>query len=669
MSAPLWTPNRQRITHSQLNQFMVMLSERHQQLFHDYHQLHQWSVEHADLFWSDVWDYCNVIGIKGDTYTTSGRAKYGEQVRARDTEWFPHASLNYAENLLASATQHPTDSAIIFENEHGESVTYCWQALYQHVSSVQQWLLAQGVKQGDVVAGYLPHSPYAVIAMLATASLGAVWTSTSPDFGERSVFERLGQVRPKVLFCCNAYSFGHNVHSMAEKNSAILAELSSCQAVCEVTYIATHSTLAQTDVASLHRYHYIIWDALLLHYPPQPLGYVHVPFNAPLFILYSSGTTGKPKCITHCVGGTLLNHLKEHQLHCDIKPNDRVFYYTTCGWMMWNWQVSALASAACLVIYDGHPLLSTDTLWSLAERHQVTLFGTAAKYLESLEKSHFVPNKIFALNKLKTLCSTGSVLHPHQFDFVYRAIKNDLHLASISGGTDICGCFVLGNPISAVYQGECQGAALGMDVDVFDQDGHPCQQTRGELVCKNSFPNQPIGFWGDSGEQYHNAYWNKYNGAWHHGDDVCWTIHGGMTFFGRSDATLNPKGIRIGTAEIYREVNALKEVVDSVAVGLPHQGDEDIILFIQLSPNTVLDENLVTKITQRLKTNCSPHHAPASIHAISDIPRTKSGKIVELAVKKILQGQTIDNIGAIANPEVLEEIKAIYRKDNSLPFE
>ncbi|MBW3695687.1 acetoacetate--CoA ligase [Vibrio sp. T187] len=650
LSQPIWSPDPTRIQQSNMQQFIERVSPA-QHTFDSYQQLHDWSVSNSDAFWSEVWDFCNIVGDKGRRISDEGQSKWQDYVAARDTLWFPDAEVNYAENLLSHALQLKDQTAVIFSNELSEERSLTWSQLCQQVSAVQQWLQDQGVEKGDVVAGYLPHIPETLIAMLATTSLGAVWTSTSPDFGVESVVERFSQVKPKAFFCCNGYTFNGKSFDMKSKNVSIANSLPSLQALCEIDY--SRAVPKASNMLS--------WSDLLTQYPDQTLSFTRVGFNEPLFILYSSGTTGKPKCIVHAVGGTLLNHQKEHQLHCDIKPNDCVFYYTTCGWMMWNWHVSALAGGATLAIYDGSPMYPTEgSLWQFAEAHQITLFGTSAKYLEALQKSGYSPMHQHNLSSLKTLCSTGSVLYPEQFDFVYQNIKTDLHLASISGGTDICGCFVLGNPISPVFRGECQGAALGLDVAVIAEDQTKVIDSRGELACSNSFPNQPIGFWNDNGEKYHHAYWDKFEAIWHHGDDVMLTSRGGMLFYGRSDTTLNPGGVRIGTGEIYQQVNTMPQITDSIAVGRKEQNDESIVLFVQTSSGHQLDEELAQSIRTLLRTQCSPRHVPKSIYAISQIPKTKSGKLVELAVKQIVHGQEVKNIGAIANPEVLDEIKALF---------
>ncbi|MEJ2764716.1 acetoacetate--CoA ligase [Photobacterium sp. MCCC 1A19761] len=660
----MWMPEKDRIHDSLLYQFMVRLSEQENTLFHDYNQLHHWSVEHSDAFWDEVWDFCGVRGNKQGPITLCPPQT---PTPAKDTQWFPQATLNFAENLLSNWERHAAADALIFhcEGDPGRRQHLSWQQLYWQTSQFAAYLSSRGIKQGDVIAAYTPNLPQTIVAMLAATSLGAIWTSTSPDFGVDSVVERFGQTEPKLLICADGYFYNGKTHNSLDKVTAMLSQLPSVRDLVLIPYTQTvdeltaQSTGPKQSEPTPEGGETAYWPQILERFAPQPLTFTPVPFNHPLYILYSSGTTGQPKCIVHSTGGTLLNHLKEHQLHCNIKPGDRLFYFTTCGWMMWNWMVSGLASGAGLVLYEGSPFYPDgNVLWDMAAEESVTLFGTSAKYLEALEKQGYQPAKSHALPTLKTLCSTGSVLAPEQFDYVYRSIKSDLQLASISGGTDICGCFAIGNPLNPVYRGECQGRALGMDVRVFDEEGRSLFQQQGELVCCNSFPNQPVGFWNDpDGSRYQHAYWDAFPNVWHHGDFVTLSETGGLIFFGRSDAVLNPGGVRIGTAEIYRQVNPLPEVIDSIVIGQNWHNDVRVVLFVQLAEGHVLDDALKQTICRQIREHCSPRHVPAVILAVDDIPRTKSGKLVELAVRNVVHHQPVKNVGALANPQALEAFK------------
>ena len=642
MNPILWQPSTERRATANITRFMKWVSAFYGFDVPDYAELYRWSIENPAAFWGFLWDFAEIkAGRKGDNISVDGNLMPG-------AVWFPDARLNYAENVL-----RPFDNrhfAVSFRNERGETRRLSYKELYSQVSQLAQALRNDGIQAGDRVVGVLPNLPETLIAMLATASLGAIWSSCSPDFGVLGIVDRFSQISPKVLFVCDGYSFNGKMFDCLDKIEPLLKALPSVQKTVLIPYLYNVQTKTSKQVT--------LWQDYLADFPEnQPIKFAPMAFNAPLFILYSSGTTGPPKCIVHSVGGTLLQHLKEHLLHVDIHPGDRLFYYTTCGWMMWNWLASGLASGAELVLYDGSPLYpKPDSLFDLIDEFQINTFGVSAKYIDAIKKSGISPIKTHELSSLNTILSTGSPLMPEGFDYVYEAIKSDACLSSISGGSDIISCFVLGCTILPVRRGEIQCRGLGMDVDVYDDNGQSLRGEKGELVCKSPFPSMPIGFWNDpDGSHYHAAYFEKYPGAWWHGDYVALTESDGMIIYGRSDAVLNPGGIRIGTAEIYRQVEQIDEVLESLVVGQEHNGDCRIILFVILRNGVTLSDQLKMKIKQQIRQNASLHHVPAEILQVTDIPRTKSGKIAELAVRNIIHGHPVKNRDALANPDALEQ--------------
>ena len=634
---PLWTPSQASIDAANMTRFMVQVNRNQNLSINDYDSLYQWSLDEKEQFWSELWDFCGIIGSKGERILVGA-----EQIES--AQWFPDARLNFAENLLR---RQDDETAIFFRAENQIEYSLSYRELYQQVASVAAWLKAQGLQAGDRVAAYLPNMPEAVVAMLAATSLGAVWTSTSPDFGEDSVIDRFGQTEPRFLFTADGYFYNGKKHPLAEKIRTIRANLPSLEQVVQINLAGFGIQEGVID-----------WRDIIAN-PVDNIEFVPRQFNDPLYILYSSGTTGKPKCITHKVGGTLIQIFKEQKLHCDVRPGDRVFFFTTLGWMMWNWLVNVLACEAALVLYDGSPFYPDgDVLWRYADDVDMTLFGTSAKFIDALKNAKSQPMNQFDLSAMRMLCSTGSVLAPESFDYVYQDIKQDICLASMSGGTDIASCFALGSPILPVYRGEIQCRGLGMAVEVFDDDGHPLQGDKGELVCTQTFPSQPVFFWGDdSGEKYHNAYFARFDNAWHHGDYIRLTEHNGIIIYGRSDATLNPGGVRIGTAEIYRHVEQIEEVAESIVIGQDWDDDVRVVLFVVLQPGLDLDEALLAEIRKTVRVKCSPRHVPAKVIQIAEIPRTKSGKIVELAVRDVIHDREVKNVHSLANPEAL----ALYR--------
>jgi acetoacetyl-CoA synthetase len=654
MTAPLWTPDDRRSSATTLSAFCSWLSARTGKSLGDYDELHRFSSADPAEFWSAVWDFTRVSGDKGEPpYIADARRMPG-------AAFFPGARLNFAENLLRHEGK---GDAIVFWGEGKVRRRLTWDVLRADVGRASRGFAAAGVSAGDRVAGMLPNMPEGVVSMLGAASIGAVWSSCSPDFGVQGVLDRFGQIEPKVLVACDGYYYNGKAIDISDKLAQIVAQLPTVKEVIVAPYLGQERTVVQgLNEALIHSgRRAMTWDNAIRSLPHAPPKFQRFPFSHPLYVLFSSGTTGMPKCIVHSAGGVLLKHLCEHQLHTDIKAGDRLFYFTTLGWMMWNWLVSGLASGATLLLYDGSPFHPDgNILWDYAQAERCTHFGTSAKYIDALKKAELAPGKTHDLSTVRAMMSTGSPLAPESFDYVYEAIKPDLHLASISGGTDICGCFVLGVPTKPVWRGEIQGPALGLAVDVYDEEGKPLPRGKGELVCANPFPSMPVGFWNDpQGEKYRAAYFSRFPNTWHHGDFAEWTDHGGMIIHGRSDATLNPGGVRIGTAEIYRQVEQMEEVQESIVIGQAWDNDVRVVLFVVLKPGRALDDALRERIRQQIRTGASPRHVPARIVQVADIPRTKSGKITELAVRDVVHGREVKNKEALANPEALDLFRGI----------
>jgi len=640
MTEPVWRPEPEAACNSAMARFMGEANRRHDRDIRDFDGLWQWSVEHREDFWPLVWDFFDVRAHRR-----------WDTVLAHDglpgAKWFEGARLNFAENLLRHRDER---TAIVFRNEAGHRRTFTYAELYREVARVRAGLDAAGVRKGDRVAAYLPNMPETVIAMLASASIGAIFSSTSPDFGTAGVLDRFGQVEPKVLFACDGYFYNGKTHDSLGRLKTILGELPSVERTVVVPHVSAEPDL--TGLPNTVAYADFLENADEIEFAP-------LPFDQPQFILFSSGTTGKPKCIVHGVGGVLLQHLKELGLHTDLSRDDVLFYFTTCGWMMWNWLVSGLALGSTIVLYDGSPMHpGKEAMLHLAEEERINVFGTSAKFIAALQKAGIGAEHRKYIESVRTILSTGSPLMPEHFDYVYGELKPDVQLASISGGTDIVSCFALGNPLQPVWRGELQGRGLGMAVEIYDEDGRSLRDQAGELVCTKAFPVMPVKFWNDpKGERYHSAYFEKFPGVWCHGDWAKLTEHGGLVIYGRSDAVLNPGGVRIGTAEIYRQVEKLPEVLESLAVGQEWGDDIRIVLFVRMQPGEQLTDEIVDRIRRTIRENATPRHVPAKVLAVPDLPRTRSGKITEIAVREVVHGRPVKNTEALANPDALEAFR------------